>query len=478
VQEAGVVAYLALMLSVPLVIAAFALLRPARRAVLVSVLATTLFLPELVAFDAPLIPPLDKGSLPTLCLLIGVVLTSRGRIKQVWSRDRGFLLLLALGPVAMVGTVLTNRDPIIFEASSLPGLAPGDVVSEVIRALLGSVGAFFLGRTVFQDTEDAKDLLRAIVIGALLYVPFVLIELRLTPQLHYWIYGYHQHNYLQARREGGFRPMVFVANGLALAMYLCSAVLAAWMLVRARCSVLTLPAFPFALMFSVLLLVIHSLGVVVYCLVLVPLIWLVGPRTQLLVASVLAICVAIFPISRAQGWFPTDYLVDLSAQVSQDRAQSLDFRFKNEDMLLEKALERPLFGWGGFARNRVYNEQGKDISVTDGDWIITLGIKGILGFIARYGLLIAPILIAFKRISSIPRSEQALLAGPTLILTAYAVDLLPNGMGNELPMFLSGAVAGLSYGMSQRKERRLPPWLVQWLRIAYRMRGATSAQPR
>jgi hypothetical protein len=56
--------------------------------------------------------------------------------------------------------------------------------------------------------------------------------------------------------------------------------------------------------------------------------------------------------------------------------------------------------------------------------------------------------------------------------------LLPNGMGNELPMFLSGAVAGLSYGMSQRKERRLPPWLVQWLRIAYRMRGATSAQPR
>ena len=206
-QEAGVVAYLALMLSVPLVIATFALLRPPRRAVLVSVLATTLFLPELVAFDAPLIPPLDKGSLPTLCLLVGVVLTSRARIKQVWSRDRGFLLLLLLGPVAMIGTVLTNRDPIVFEASSLPGLASGDVVSEVIRALLGSVGAFFLGRTVFQDAEDARDLLRCIVIGALLYLPFVLIELRLTPQLHYWIYGYHQHNYLQARREGGFRPI-------------------------------------------------------------------------------------------------------------------------------------------------------------------------------------------------------------------------------------------------------------------------------
>ena len=41
---------------------------------------------------------------------------------------------------------------------------------------------------------------------------------------------------------------------------------------------------------------------------------------------------------------------------------------------------------------RVYDsDTRRDISVTDGHWIITLGQAGLLGFIAEFGLLTLPI---------------------------------------------------------------------------------------
>ena len=55
--------------------------------------------------------------------------------------------------------------------------------------------------------------------------------------------------------------------------------------------------------------------------------------------------------------------------VGEDRAGSLEFRLDNEDMLIARAMQRPLFGWGGWGRARVHDEDGKDISVTDGLWI-------------------------------------------------------------------------------------------------------------
>ncbi len=58
--------------------------------------------------------------------------------------------------------------------------------------------------------------------------------------------------------------------------------------------------------------------------------------------------------------------------VSADRANSLRHRLNNEDMLLSRAFESPLFGWGGWGRNRVYDENGKDLTVTDGLWIIII----------------------------------------------------------------------------------------------------------
>ena len=87
--------------------------------------------------------------------------------------------------------------------------------------------------------------------------------------------------------------------------------------------------------------------------------------------------------------------MDVSASFSSDRSGSLEFRFDNEEKLLQHASNRFWFGWGRYGRNRVFDEDtGQDTTVTDGRWIITLGCFGFLGFLAEFGLLVLPIFAA------------------------------------------------------------------------------------
>ena len=41
--------------------------------------------------------------------------------------------------------------------------------------------------------------------------------------------------------------------------------------------------------------------------------------------------------------------------INEERAHSLEYRLENEDLLIAKALQRPIFGWGGWGRNCVYD---------------------------------------------------------------------------------------------------------------------------
>jgi len=79
--------------------------------------------------------------------------------------------------------------------------------------------------------------------------------------------------------------------------------------------------------------------------------------------------------------------------MDEDRAQSLKYRLDNEQALLSRASERFLFGWDVFGRNRIYDEQTvRDMNVTDGQWIITIGQFGLVGFLLQFGLLALPVI--------------------------------------------------------------------------------------
>jgi type IV secretory pathway VirB3-like protein len=45
----------------------------------------------------------------------------------------------------------------------------------------------------------------------------------MSPQLHTWLYGIHQHDWMQALRSGGYRPTVFMQHGLMVGLWMGAA---------------------------------------------------------------------------------------------------------------------------------------------------------------------------------------------------------------------------------------------------------------
>src|SRR5262249_36698985 len=78
-----------------------------------------------------------------------------------------------------------------------------------------------------------------------------------------------------------------------------------------------------------------------------------------------------YAAARITGVWAGEGLIDIAKlAVGQERAHSLEFRLQNEELLIQRALERPVFGWGGWGRNRISDDHGRDITVTDGLWIM------------------------------------------------------------------------------------------------------------
>jgi len=166
--------------------------------------------------------------------------------------------------------------------------------------------------------------------------------------------------------------------------------------------------------------------------------------------------------TRATGYWDGQNLVDVIAEkYSADRAESLRFRFENENILVEKALQRSFFGWGGWGRSRVYAEDSKeDKSVTDGFWIIALGTRGYFGLFSVTLVLMLP---AFLLLIKCPprlwgKPEYAPTAVISLIPLLFMIDCLLNGMINQVYIIFAGGASGLlaKYGIAGLEDRSAP----------------------
>jgi hypothetical protein len=130
--------------------------------------------------------------------------------------------------------------------------------------------------------------------------------------------------------------------------------------------------------------------------------------------------------------------------LNSQREFSLRTRFVNEERLLAHAHERFLFGWGRYGRNRVYDTwSGRDMSLTDGRWIITLGTWGLFGFIAEFGLFA---LVVFRAASALKfvqnEREKIFLAALALIVAITLVEQLPNASLSPWSWLLAGSLLG------------------------------------
>jgi hypothetical protein len=456
-------AYLVLLLWPLVALYLFAKLH-VRAALLWTILGGYLLLPVGTEIKFEMVPAFDKRSIPNLAALLGCVLFV-GRLPKFF---RGFGLADALVLLLFVVPFLSamgNTDVIRIGDTILPAVGAYDAGSAALAQFI-YILPFFLGRQFLRTFEDNAQIFRVMTIAGLFYSLLMLFEIRMSPQLHSWTYGYFPHDFAQQVRDGGFRPVVFIGHGLLVAFFAMTTTVASAVLWRTQIRVWRFTPATITGYLGVILLLCKTASAALYGAILVPVVRWASPRSQLRLASTLVIITLAYPLLRVTDVFPTSALLEAAYTLNADRAESLKTRFDQEDQLLAHAWERPWFGWGRFGRNRVFNGYlGRDSSITDGHWIITMGEFGLFGFIAEFGLLALVVLRAAGALKLSPTTRDGVyLAALALIVAINMIDLLPNSSISPWTWLLVGALLGRAeelYALARRRTRQgkmeLPP---------------------
>lgn len=426
---------------IPLVICLFMMLPP-RRAVIVSFLLAWLFLP-MAGFSIAGLPDYTKMSATCAGVLLGAALFDADRVLSF--RFKWVDLPIAIFCVSPFFTSVVN------------GLGAYDGCSIVLRQSVAWGLPYLIGRVYFSDLDGIRELAIGIFIGGLIYVPLCWLEIRLSPQLHAWVYGYHQHSFLQTMRFGGFRPMVFMQHGLMVSMWMALTALVGYALwwSRSITQIWNIPSLLLVLALGVTALMCKSSYAILLLSAGAAALFL----TQITRTRLFVIALVLFPPTfialRASLVFDGMALVELvNRNMGDERAHSIWTRVSNENQLSAKALEQPVFGWGTWGDARIQGDTGGTDGVIDSLWIIVLGTQGLVGLGALIAMLLLPMCLVLydyrPEMWSHPR--VAPLAALALVLVLYMFDHLMNAMVNPIFMLACGAVnSGHLWAAAQRR---------------------------
>ncbi len=450
-----------MLLIIPVAFVLFSTMKPGRAAAWMAI-GGTFYLPEGGYLRIKLLPVFTKANLPYVAICLAGLVVIGNRI----AKNRPFFgpeLIAFLIVLTALGTAMTNTDPLTFGSwiiNVLPGLTIKDGVFIGLSNALRWGASFMAGRLIFQSREDLHHLVKVMLAVALVYTLWILVEIKMSPQMHVWAYGYRAHpDFLQTLRWGGYRPSVFMYHGLNLSMAMLGALLFAAAASRAKFN-----GIPFNLSrrtvliyLAVILVFVKSTATILYGLLLVPLVLRASPKLVVRVAQAMTLIVVFYALLRANDWVPADSIVEYAMSINQERALSLKTRFDNETILLEKARERFLFGWGTYGRHTLYDEivGTKTIAITDGEWIILVTVVGVLGLLSAFLPVVISVVISGQRILKMKNSaDQSLLLGLLVTVSISMFDLIPNSMANPLRVFIAGALLNLSGTLL--KEKRAP----------------------
>ena len=424
----------------PLVLALFVFLRP-RRAVIAALVTGWLFLPN-AAYSLAGLPDYTKLSATVLGAFIGASIFDPRSILSV--RPAWFdlpITILCLSPFA---SSLTN------------GLGAYNGLSEVLSSTIQWGFPYLLGRAYLNSLGGLRDLAIGILIGGIVYLPLCLWEIRMSPGLHKGLYGFRLPLFTMGERYGGYRPIVFMWTYLPVVYWLIiSTVAGTWLWLRG--GLRELLGIPMSLILPGLFITLVLCKTAV-AFVLVPLgiaipIAVVKLRTTF--PLVLLVLAALTYITvRASGVWSARVLVSIAATIDTERAFTLEQRITNEDQMGERARERPFFGWGGFGRSRVVDEKGRDITMSDGRWIITFGRQGLVGLVAFAAVFTVP-LIRFVRAFPPITWSQCHVVGAVAIAVVVALTLVYNLPNSAAAPVVPLAIGGLATISVVRRSIRL-----------------------
>lgn len=430
--------------------------------IFISITTAFLLLPANFAVDPPLLPPLDKSSISSISLIFCLFFLNI-KFKLFHSGSIVYIFIFYL--IAIITSVLSNSDAVVIGGKFLPGLTLYDALSEVIRTVIWVV-PFLLGRYFFSDIKDNEKIFKILVIFALFYSIPMLYEIKMSPQFHNKVYGYDASDFIQSMRGDGFRASVFVGHGLPLAFFISIATLAAMALHKNKTKILKYSALTATLFLILILILSKTWSALFYVMLGAVFIYLLSPSKQVKFAFILASMILLYPVSKIVGVFPDREIIQTVSEYNVERADSMKTRYINEEQLLTHALERPLFGWSGFGRNRLYDSFGSDITITDGMWILQMSVNGAFGFLLYYIFLLTPMYYATKNIKYIDNpKERVYFSLLSLMLAICIIDSVPNtGMG-IINWLLAGALMGQSEYLKKQSIQKIKEKISQsWLK--------------
>lgn len=405
---------------------------PPHRAVIISFVVAWLFLPQ-ASYPIPLLPPYDKVSASCYAILLATLVYDTSRIttfKPGWLDVP--MLIWCLCPIL---SQVTNG---------------GSPISPTFSQIITWGLPYVVGRLYFGSLDGLRQLAIGMFAGGLAYIPFTLIEGVKGPILHQMVYGVNAfEDWGQARRMGGWRPVVFMQHGLMVGVWMMTAALIGVWLWQTG----TLKKFQgrniktLVIVLTIAFFLCRSTGA--YSLFAFALIVLFSAkffRTSLPLLFIIGYIVFYLYIA-ASGQFSSHDVIDFITQIfGEERASSLKFRFDMEEILGAKARQAFLFGWGDSGGNRVYNEYGQDISVTDSLWILAFGVHGVVGLASLFSSLLLPVVVFC--LSKYPartwaHPKVAPAAVLAVSLTMYVFDCVLNAMVNPIFAVIAGGLSSL-----------------------------------
>ena len=398
---------------------------PQRRAILAALVTGWLFLP-VASFSIPILPNYGKMAAVTESLLLGILIFDAQRLSSF--RFRWFDAPMFVWCTMPILTSLSN------------GMGVWNGLSAVTGNIINWGIPYLIGRLYFRDHTAFRDIAWAMFIGGIVYAPLCLYEIRMSPQLHQLVYGFHQHVFAQARRDGGWRPMVFLQTGLAVGLWMAATSLVGMWLWRSG-QVKRFLGMPIAM--SVMLLIVVTILCKSYGAILLMF-------AGLMLMFMCRQTKSMLPIAAAAAWIPiylwikivfqwhAEIIVHTIAQFNPVRAQSLAGRIQANIILVNRALEHPLLGWGGY--NRFRNQT----VLPDSLWSITLGHYGLLGLASLYTAMLLPttLLIIRMRRERLSANDLPMAACMALVVVIFMYDCLSNAMLNPVYVVAAGGLIG------------------------------------
>lgn len=423
----GIIFLIANLVVAPLII----MLDRSTRGVCLAIAAGWILLSPRAGINLPGIPAFTKDFSVSYGVLIGILLFRGDLIRRFRPRPIDlFCLVCLIGP---------------FISSMSNGLGVWDACSELYGRIIVWGTPYFIGRVLVQDLDDVRDAALAVFLTGMLIVPLCLIEIRLSPQLHRWVYGTHAVPFHMAKRLGGYRPTLMFRHGIEVGTWLAtSGVIGLWFsMLGHRQQLLGVPLRAQTVVLLIVNLISRSLGSIAL---------LTGAAAVAVITRTTKARIALLALALATPTYLTLRITDVWSPlividlvdefIDSERAVSFSARVFQEDELGNKARQKIVFGWGGHNRFRVFDEFGEQTTAVDPLWLITFGKYGLFGIVGLYGMLCMPAILVTLRTPARYLFHRK-MAGVVALMLAMAIatgDSLQNAFFSPLMMVAAGVL--------------------------------------